>query len=307
MAHEEETVRKRFRNHVSLALLGALLGTLAILVMTCGGNGSQTVSLNTQNNASTTGAVTTSITDPPTCMAPNGQFSHVWVTITQVQANLSADAGPNDSGWVNLVNLAMAPKQIDLLSLTSTTCLLTELGSTTGLPPGNYRQLRLLLLANEASGAVPSPNQCGSAGFNCVVLGNGMTATLNLSSEAQTGIKIPSGQISGGGINLTAGQSADIDIDFNTCESILEEGNGRFRLKPVLHAGEVSLNQNSISAQVVDSATRTPIASANVWVEQPDSTSTDRCLPVGRRRWSVFRYSSAPHPPWPLPPARLVR
>jgi uncharacterized protein DUF4382 len=247
--------------------------TLAVIV-SCGGGSSSMPSQPT-----TTGTVTTSISDPPTCAAPNGGFQNVWITITKVTAHINSDASPSDSGWVTLVDLTTGPKQIDLLSLASTTCLLTNLGSTTGLPPGKYQQIRVLLLSNSPSSgqATPSPNQCGSGGFNCVVGSDGSTKPLLLSSEAQTGIKIPPGQITGGAINLQAGQSADLNIDFNACESIVTQGNGKYRLKPTLHAGEVSLNSNSISGRVVASMTSptTPIPGALVFLEQPDPNNAN--------------------------------
>src|SRR5579875_1879485 len=234
---------------VSLYILLPLLLTALWMVSCSGGMGGSGSSSQMQ----TTGSVTTSISDPPTCLPPNGSLSHVWGTITKVEANISSAAGPNDSGWVTLVDLSSNPKQIDLLSLASTTCLLTQLGSSTGLTPGNYQQIRMILLSNSpASGqAVPAPNACGTNGYNCVTLATGGTLELNLSSEAQTGIKIPPGQIAGGGIQLLAGQTADINIDFNACASIVQEGNGQVRLIPTLHAGEVSLNSNAISGTVV--------------------------------------------------------
>ncbi len=261
-----------YRISVSLAVLaGALLTVLMIL--SCGGGRSQITQ--------TTGTVTTNISDPPTCEAPKGPFLNVWVTITKVRAHISSDAGPNDSGWVDLVDQTSNPKQIDLLSLASKTCILTQLGSTTGLPPGNYQQIRLLLLNNTpGSGeATPSPNQCGASNafFNCVFLAsNGTPQTLQLTSEAQTGIKIPPGQIAGGGIKLMAGQSADLNIDFDSCASIVDEGGGQFGLKPTLHAGEVSLNTNSISGNVVVNGTTTPVPGAVVILEQPDLSGVDR-------------------------------
>jgi len=247
----------RLRSRASLALLVA--ASIWLVVLTGCGSGTQ------NSTSSMTGAVTTSISDPPTCAA---QYSNVWVTITKVVAHISSDAGSNDSGWVTLVDLTSNPKQIDLLSLASTTCVLTQLGSTTGLPPGKYQQIRLILLANDATGATPSPNACGSGGFNCVVPNGGSPQTLNLSSEAKTGLKIPPGQIAGGGIDLMVGQSADINIDFDACRSILRQGNGRYRLKPTLHAGEVALNQNTLSGRVVDNTTTNPIPGAVVSLEQ---------------------------------------
>jgi hypothetical protein len=97
----------------------------AALVLSCGSG-------TTTSSGLSTGTVNTSITDPPSCSA---SFDHVYVTITKVTANLNANAGDNDGGWQTLVDLTSAPKQIDLLSLANTTCLLTQLGSTT-LPAG---------------------------------------------------------------------------------------------------------------------------------------------------------------------------
>ncbi|HEV2493131.1 MAG TPA: DUF4382 domain-containing protein [Terriglobia bacterium] len=258
------------RYYASLVLVvGALLG-LGLLV-SCGGGSS------TGGGSSMSGTVTTNLSDPPMCSVnEGGTFAHVWVTITKVTAHINADAQATDSGWVTLVDLTSAPKQIDLLSLASTTCVLTQLGSTTGLPPGNYQQIRLFLLDNGSSGPAPSPNNCPT-GFNCVMMANGPAVELNLSSEAQTGLKIPPGQIAAGGINIMAGQSADLNIDFNTCASIVMRSNGGARLKPTLHAGEVSVNGNSISGTVVDSMLKKPIVGAIVFAEQP-SNGVDRVM-----------------------------
>jgi hypothetical protein len=259
-----------------------LICASAVLVWaSCGGGGGSSSS--GSGATQTTGTITTTISDPPTCLGPRSLLTNVWVTITKVQANINSGAGPTDNGWVTLVDLSKAPKQVDLLSLASTTCLLTQLGSTSGLPPGNYQQIRIYLLSNSpASGqAVPSPNACGNHGYNCVVLGGNIVNTveeLDLSSESQTGIKIPSGQIAGGGINLTAGEAADINIDFSACDSIVQEGNAQFRLIPVLHAGEVSQNGNAISGTVMDNFTKQAIPGAIVAVEQPDSSGIDRVI-----------------------------
>jgi len=255
-----------------------LLGITAVLliasgwIISCGGN-----STTTTTTTPMTGAITTTLTDPPVCTA---NYDHVWVTVTKVTANISSTATPTDSGWVTLVDLTSGPQQIDLLSLASPTCTLKVLGSTTGLLPGKYQQIRLYLLSNTATSG-PSPNACGNNnGFNCVVPSGGSPQELLLSSEAQSGLKIPPGQIAGGGITLTAGQSADLSINFDACASILKQGNGQYRLKPTLNAGVVSLNSNSISGKVVDSNSN-PIANAVVLLEQPDSAGIDRVIDAG--------------------------
>src|SRR5204863_4577369 len=77
-------------------------------------------------------------------------------------------------------------------------------------------------------------------------------------------------QIAGGKFTIAAGQSADLDIDFNACASIVKAGaSGKFLLKPVLHAGEASVNNATIGGTVVDSATGSGIMGAMVLLEQP--------------------------------------
>jgi Domain of unknown function (DUF4382) len=194
------------------------------------------------------------VSDPATCSGPKGTFSHIYATITDVQINASANAGNNDSGWIDLTpSLAQNPQQVDLLGQASNQCFLATLGDPTALQPGSYQQIRIMLASN---GTVAVNNACGTTA-NCVMLSSSPTAAqpLLLSSEAKTGIKIPSGQISGGQFVIAAGETEDLDIDFNACESIVAEGNGQFRLKPVLHAGEVSLTSTSINGTIVDSVT----------------------------------------------------
>jgi hypothetical protein len=249
----------------------------SLLLAVCGGSGS---SDHAGGGIGGTGTVVTTISDPPVCKAPIGDFENVWVTITRVRAHTSANAGPNDSGWVDLVDLRDKPMQIDLLNLDSTNCILTVLGSSSGIPAGQYQQIRFHLLSNSPAPneARPSPNNCGSNGYNCVVLPGGVKETLQLSSEVQTGIKIPSGQIAGGHFTVPAGQVVDLNIDFDACASIVLQGNGKFRLKPVLHAGDISLNTTAISGRVVDIVGGAGIGNAIVLVEQKDAENIDRVI-----------------------------
>jgi hypothetical protein len=213
------------------------------------------------------------LSDPATCQAPGGPFSHVYVTITDVKASVNSGAGDNDSSFVDLTpGLSAKPIQIDLLGQANNQCFLASLGATTQLQAGNYQQIRIFLADNSAT---VTGNVCnGSA--NCVVTSAG-TKPLLLSSESKTGIKIPSGQIANGGFNISAGQTKDLDIDFNTCVSIVQEGNGQYRLKPVLHAGEVTTTSTSINGTVVDSASGNAInGSVLIALEQKDANGIDR-------------------------------
>ena len=219
------------------------------------------------------------VSDPATCSGPTGAFSHIYVTITDVQINASASAGANDSGWTDLTPaLSKNPQQVDLLGQANNQCFLATLGATTALQPGSYQQIRVILANNST---VVVNNVCGSSA-NCVMLSSAPTSAqpLLLSSEAKTGIKIPSGQLSGGQFVIAAGETKDLDIDFNACQSIVAEGNGQFRLKPVLHAGEVTLTSTSVNGAVVDSVTNQPVAGGKtvVALEQKDSSGIDRVI-----------------------------
>jgi hypothetical protein len=282
----------RFKGPLNLYFLTVFMMAVAILMAVgCGGNAPTMQS-------SSMGAVSVSVSDPPSCMAatpgaaaavpggtaaPSGTFTSVFVTIRSIQAHISATADDTSSGWQELApQLVSNPVQVDLLHLPANgQCLLEQLGSTS-LPAGDYQQIRLILLANAApSGPAPSTDtnacfkQLGGDVFNCVVDASG-THTLNLSSEANTGLKIPPGQIMGGPIHVAAGQSVDLNIDFNTCASIIREGNGDFRLKPVLTAGVVSPNMTGISGQIVDSVTSQPVAGAIVTLQVADKSGIDR-------------------------------
>jgi hypothetical protein len=218
------------------------------------------------------------VSDPATCSGPRGTISHVFVTITDVEIHSSASAGPNDPGWIDLTpNLKQNPMQVDLMGQANNQCFLATLGSTTEIQPGTFQQIRIFLADNNTS---VSGNRCGGTA-NCVMVSStpDTPQPLLLSSESQTGIKIPSGQIAGGQFVVAAGETKDLDIDFNACESIVAEGNGQFRLKPVLHAGEVGLTSSSINGKIVDNATGQPIAGGTtvVALEQKDN-GVDRVI-----------------------------
>src|SRR5579859_5714565 len=241
------------------------------LVTGCGGG----------SNTSTAQSATTTVTlsDPATCSSSTGgPFSHVYVTVTDAQINASATAGDSDANWIDLTpSLKSSPQQIDLLGQANNQCFLATLGSTTQLQPGRYQQLRIVLAANNSTVA---GDKCQGAA-NCVVLAaDNSVHALQLSSEAQTGIKIPSGQIAGGNFTVASGQTKDLNIDFDVCASIVTQGNGQYRLKPVLHAGEVSTTSTSINGKLVDKATSQPIVGgkAIVALEQKDSEGIDRVV-----------------------------
>ena len=238
----------------------------AILFISCGGG--------------QPGTVNVSMSDPATCAAPTGPYRHVYVTITDVLIHQSASASSNDPGWKDLTpKLKDNPVQVDLLGVANQ-CFLAMLGSG-GIDPGHYQQVRVILAANNVSVA---NNKCGSFA-NCVTLTNDPLNTplaLQLSSESKTGIKIPSGQLAAGEFVIGSGETKDLNIDFNACASLLIQGNGQYRLKPVLHAGEVSTQTTAttITGTIIDAQTLQSVAGGNtiVALEQNDGNGTDRVI-----------------------------
>ena len=264
---------------------------IALVFVSCGGSSSITMTPATAN-------IHVTLTDPPSCAFPNGSFEHVYVSLRSVQANLSSSATDDSSGWQELApQLNSVPMQIDLFAAASNTCLLTSLGSNSALPAGTYQQIRLLLVPNDGSGGTtPATNACGGQGWNCAVLQDGSIHELHLSSQANTGIKIPPGQVVGGPIVVGAGQDVDLNIDFNACASILQEGNGDFRLKPVLTAGQVSTNTTGISGKIVDSSTGAPVAGGTVLValEKTDSNGDTIFLQAAADSSGLFNFCPLP-------------
>jgi hypothetical protein len=61
------------------------------------------------------------------------------------------------------------------------------------------------------------------------------------------------------------------------CASIIQQGNGQYRLKPVLTAEQVSTNNTGISGHVVDATTKLPVVGGTVLValEKQDNSGTD--------------------------------
>lgn len=269
----ETAARAGFR---SIGVLGIVWFCCALIGAGCGGGSSPTPVPTSEN-----GTINVSISDPPSCKNPNGSFQHVYITVRSVQAHIDPDAGDGSAGWQELApQLASHPMQVDLFSEAQTNCVLAQLGSAS-LPVGRYQQIRLLLVSNSPSGsdAVPATNACAGNGYNCVVLADSTIHQLELSSQEHTGLKIPPGQIVGGPIQVSSGQSVDLNIDFNACASIIRQGNGKYRLKPTLTAGQISPNNTGIGGQIVDSITKAPIdGKVLVAIEQQDNAGVDRIV-----------------------------
>jgi hypothetical protein len=221
------------------------------------------------------------ISDPAACKASGGPFTHVYVTIADVQATTNADAPANDPSFVDLTpGLSAAPQQVDLLGQASSQCFLASLGVGQQVSAGNYRQVRIFLAPDARASSVAN-NACGAAYANCLVRTDNSLHDLVLPVGASQGIPLAANRIINGGLAINAGAQPNIDLNFDVCSSILATADGQYELNPVVHAGLIQSTGSTISGTVVSSKTGQALKGGSVVValEQKDaSTGIDKIL-----------------------------
>lgn len=191
----------------SRLIVAPLIAASAALLAGCGGGGASDTS---GSIGSGSGTLRVSLTDAPAC-----GFDAVNVTVTRVRVHQSVGAtgAPGEAGWSDLV--LSPPRRVDLLQLTNG--VLLELGQL-ALPAGRYQQIRLVLADN-----------AGSPPANSVVPSGGPEVPLATPSGQQSGIKLLAQ------LDVPAGQTADVVLDFDACRSVVRRGNsGQYGLKPVV-------------------------------------------------------------------------
>src|SRR5699024_7210012 len=162
------------------------------------------------------GKLAVRLTDAP------AQYDAVYIDIQSVKVHVSGDVDDDStdleddsadtdddatpSGWITISD---EPRRVDLLQFQNGRTLL--LGAKE-LEADTYQQLRLIL----------GPD-------NAVVI-DGVEYPLQTPSAQQSGLKL----------NINARVEADevytLLVDFNAAKSIVEMGNGKYKLKPVLRA-----------------------------------------------------------------------
>ncbi|MEP7057025.1 MAG: DUF4382 domain-containing protein, partial [Caldimonas sp.] len=140
--------------------------------------------------------------------------------VEKVRVHTRASAADADAGWSEVV--PATPQRVNLLDLTNGA--VADLGRAT-LPPGKYQQLRLMLAVNGAANPLA----------NSVVSNGAAETALSVTSADQTGIKVALD------LDVAAGKTADLVLDFDACKSVVRRGNtGHFDLKPTVAATNVS-------------------------------------------------------------------
>ena len=166
------------------------------------------------DDAAAPGAVSVSLTDGPAC-----GFDAVNVTVSKVRIHQSDSASDHAGGWTDIT--LNPPRKINLLDLNDPTqpnLALEHLGETP-LPAGHYTQLRLVLVPN--SGSSPLAN-------SVVLSGTTNEIPLDTPSAIQSGVKLVHQ------FDVPPGQRVDLLLDFDACHSVVQTGNNKFNLKPVI-------------------------------------------------------------------------
>jgi hypothetical protein len=219
------------------------------------------------SGSTTTGPVTITVLDPPTCASPRGTFNHIYVSISGVQLNPDANATASSSGWVDVApSLSTAPKQVDMFNLgTALGNLLTSTSAT-----GNYGSLRLLLAPDTAT---VTNNQCGGLGAHCVISG-ASTSPISTAAENTQGIVVNSGDIFGGNLSV-AETGSNINILFDSCASLIPTSAG-YRLLPDVVAWGGAIQTYSVTVSDATSQARLGAGTAIVALEKQGGSGFDR-------------------------------
>ena len=162
-----------------------------------------------------------SLTDAPAC-----GFDQVNVTVSKVRVHQSSSADDKAAGWTDIT--VNPPRKINLLDFNDPTqpIHVQPLGLAP-LEPGHYTQLRLVLIPN--SGSSPLAN-------SVVLSGTTQEIPLDTPSGIQSGVKLVHQ------FTVNSGQRVDLLLDFDACKSIVQTGNGKYKLKPVIKVIPFVLN-----------------------------------------------------------------
>ncbi|HVL38292.1 MAG TPA: DUF4382 domain-containing protein [Fimbriimonadaceae bacterium] len=144
--------------------------------------------------------------------APDPTITDVDVNIDRVEANIGGQ-------WQVITD---ADQTVDLMDLVHTDLLLGQ----ALVPAGRYNQVRLIV----TSGSVTDEDG---------------THNLLIPSGIQTGIKINLN------FDVPEGDTVEVLLDFNVQKSIVKQGNGVYRLQPVIPA-VVKITSGTISGTVTD-------------------------------------------------------
>src|SRR5262245_1970077 len=203
------------RGRVINRLLSCSVFVMAAFLAACGSSG--------DGGSSAPGSVSVSLTDAPAC-----GYDEVNVTVSRVRVHQSSSADDKAAGWTDIT--LDPPRKINLLDFNDPTKPIhVEPLGLAPLEPGHYTQLRLVLVANSNNPNQPLANSVVLSGTNTEI-------PLDTPSGVQSGIKLIHQ------FTVNSGQRVDLLLDFDACKSIVQTGNGKYKLKPVIKVIPFVLN-----------------------------------------------------------------
>ncbi|WP_373018221.1 DUF4382 domain-containing protein [Thiomicrorhabdus sp.] len=207
---------------------------LPLLLAGCGGGSS---------DSSSTGTLNLNLTD-----APIDEAQAVWVEFTGVSIKKQNDDPEAPEEWIDIT--FDQPKSIDLLTLQGSQNI--QLLTDQALEAGTYSEIRLHV--NAVQDGIED---------SYITLDDG-NHELDIPSGSQTGLKVK------GEIVVAADQAVGFTVDFDVRKSIVVQGNGDYKLKPVLH-----LTQDSLTGHIAGTVESQLLTSlANNWTCSDEDPNT---------------------------------
>lgn len=172
------------------------------------------------------------LTDAP------GDYKEVNINISRIEGHIAGEGeeGEDKGSWEVLKGWS-GGKEVDLIELEDVSILLASLE----LAPNKYTQLRIFL-NGDASLVLE-----GEEGLD----GPTVTVPLEIPSSVNTGIKLNRP------FEIVEGMITKLTIDFDAEKSVIETGNGKYKMKPVISlssetysTGEVPGGVGSVSGSV---------------------------------------------------------
>jgi len=174
----------------------------------------------------------TSSLKPRIGLSPSIQ--HIFISLRGIEAHPSGTADEDSPDWKELVpTLKTQPLQVDLLERHSDSHSV-NFGNQTSITAGTYSQVRMFLVPNEpAPGeSIPERNDCGDAGFNCIITADGGIRSLAFMG-GKPQIRITSEHISGGFFHVLPDNNTRLDLEFNLDSSVASLAGQVVRVSPI--------------------------------------------------------------------------
>lgn len=165
------------------------------------------------------------LTDAP------GDYKEVNINISKIEGHIADDG---EEGYWEVLKEWTEGLLVDLIKLEDVSILLASLE----LETNKYTQLRLFLMGEEGDAWVVLEGSEGPEGPTS-------TEPLEIPSVYQTGIKLNRP------FEIVAGMITKLTIDFDAEKSVIKTGNGKYKMKPVIHVTSEIYSEEEVSTSSV--------------------------------------------------------